>query len=94
MILKQKKKTDTLILQREVYCLLHPRKEIVEIGSKCEKKLKNMTKKDFLRKGCFKKLHLQLTISFFPENVTFFNDMNCGHKNNIVSIIVKCFLNL
>ena len=53
-----------------------------------------MTKKDFLRKGCFKKLHLQLTISFFPENVTFFNDMNCGHKYNVVSSIVKCYLNL
>ena len=31
-----------------------------------------MTKKDFLQKGYFKKLHLQLTISYFPENVTFF----------------------
>ena len=57
------------------------------------KKLKNMTKKDFLQKGCFKKLHLQLTISFFPENVTFLNYMNCGHKYNVVSIIVKCYLN-
>ena len=38
----------------------------------------------FFQKGCFKKLHLQLTISFFPENVSSFND--CGHKYNVVSI--------
>ena len=58
------------------------------------KKFKNMTKNDFIQKECFKKLHLQLTISFFPENITFFNGMNCGHKYNVVSIIVKCYLNL
>ena len=42
-----------------------------------------MTKKDFLQKGSFKQIHLQLTISFFPENVTFFNEMNCGHKYDV-----------
>ena len=72
MILKHNKKTDTVILQKEVHCLLDPRKKIIEIGSKCKKKFKNITKKYFLQKGCFKKLHFQLTISFFPENVSFF----------------------
>ena len=33
-------------------------------------------------------------MSFFPEKITFFNDMECGHKYNVVSSIVKCFLNL
>ena len=40
LLLKQDKKKDSLITQREIYCLLHPRKEIVDIGSKCEKNLK------------------------------------------------------
>ena len=50
LILKQNKKTDSLISQKEVYCLLHPRKEIVEIGSKCEKKY---DKKRFSSKRMF-----------------------------------------
>ena len=40
-------------------------------------------------------LHLKMTMSFFPEKITFFTDMECGHKYNVVSCIVKCFfLNL
>jgi len=55
-----------------------------------KKKFKSMTKKDFVAKKSFEKLHLKMTMSFFPEKITFFNDMECGHKYN-VSSIVKCF---
>ena len=47
LLLKQEKKENTLIAQKEAYCLLHPRSEIVEIVSRCEKRLKSMKKVDF-----------------------------------------------
>jgi len=49
---------------------------------------------DFVRKRSFEKLQLQMTMYFFSEKKTFFSDMECGHKYNIVGCIVKCFLNL
>ena len=48
ILLQQKKSTTSLIEKKEVYCLLHPRKEIIKIATECEKTLKSLTKKDFI----------------------------------------------
>ena len=48
ILLQQKNRQLLLLKKREVYCLLHPRKEIIKIATECEKTLKSLTKKDFI----------------------------------------------
>jgi hypothetical protein len=55
MLLTQNKTNLTLISKKETYCLLHPRKEIVQIVKKCESGLKSLSKNDFLKKKMFQK---------------------------------------
>ena len=92
MLLTQNKTNLTLISKKETYCLLHPRKEIVQIVKKCEKGLKSLSKNDFLKKNCFKKLRIQLTHSFFPAPIDFFSEMKCNHLFDVVKMIVQKYL--
>ena len=92
MLLTQNKTSTTLISKKEMYCLLHPRQEIVQIVKKCEKGLKSLSKKDFLKKNCFKKRRIQLTRSFFPVPDDFFGEMNCDHMFDVIKMIVQKYL--
>ena len=77
-----------------MYCLLHPRKEIIKIATECEKTLKSLTKKDFMKKNCVNKIKVQIIHCFFnPEEITFFNEVDvCNHKRKIVEMIITTYL--
>ena len=47
VLMKQSKSENSNISKKEVYHLFHPRQECVDIVSRCERKLKYMSKKDF-----------------------------------------------
>ena len=54
---------NSLISKKEVYHLFHPRQECVDIVSRCERKLKSMSKKDFVKKNSFEYVRLQIVFS-------------------------------
>ena len=85
VLMKQNKSENSLISKKEVYHLFHPRKECVDIVSRCERKLKSMSKKDFVKKNSFEYVRLQIVQSFFPENQNFFQGVN---PNNLLLWII------
>ena len=83
--MKQSKSENSNISKKEVYHLFHPRQECVDIVSRCERKLKSMSKKDFVKKNSFEYVRLQIVQSFFPENQNFFQGVN---PNNLLLWII------